>query len=69
MFEAYKKYLLLALLVHGHKPKESVALPKYTSSVVSKYLKPLCVPYQEVVNAFYSNKREDLEVRNPNWPN
>ena len=62
MFEAYKKYHLLALLVPGQRHKEVLVLPKYTSSVVNKYLKPLCTAYQGVVNAYYSNKRDELEV-------
>lgn len=37
-------------------------LPKFTSNVVNKYLTPLSGPYQEICKAYYSTKREDLEV-------
>jgi len=63
MLEAYKKYLLVGLLVHGDKPKaskENLALPKYTSPVVGKFLKPLCTAYNEVVNSYTSNNSAEL---------
>ena len=78
MLEAYKKYLLVGLLVHGDKPKASkvintdtlnqlflylqdnLALPKYTSPVVGKFLKPLCTAYNEVVNSYTSNNAAEL---------
>ena len=63
MLEAYKKYLLVSLIVHGDKPRDTTALPKYTSPVINKYLKPLCASYQELVGAYYSNQTTELEVR------
>merc|ERR1712107_791610 len=39
MPEAYKKYLLISLLVHGDNPKsfkDNLSLPKYTSPIVNK---------------------------------
>ena len=63
MLEAYKKYLLVSLLVHGDKPKsfkDNFALPKYTAPVVAKLLKPLCVAYSEVVTAYNSNNATEL---------
>ena len=60
MLEAYKKYMLVGLLVHGDKPKEAVSLPKYTSPVVAKFLKPLCRAYSDVVNAYHVNSSQEL---------
>jgi len=63
MLEAYKKYQLVGLLVHGDKPKafkENLALPKYTSPIVNKFLKPLCSAYGEVVTAYQSNNASEL---------
>jgi hypothetical protein len=62
MLEAYKKYQLVFLICSGHRPKEQLNLPKYASPVVQKYFRQLCPGYQELVNAYYSNKREDLQV-------
>ena len=63
MLEAYKKFLLVTLIVHGDKTKDMTSLPKYTSPVINKYVKPLCAPYQELVVAYYSNQTADLEVK------
>ena len=46
MLEAYKKYLLISLIVHGDRSQDALTFPKYTSPVVSKYIRPLCAPYQ-----------------------
>ena len=62
MLEAYKKFLLVSLIVHGDKTKDMTSLPKYTSPVINKYLKPLCASYQELVTAYYSNQTAELEV-------
>ena len=46
--EAYKKYLLLCLLVHG----EPVALPSAsTSSLVLRHVERMCQPYVELGKA------------------
>ena len=63
MLEAYKKYLLVGLLVHGDKPKDSVmSLPKFTSPIVGKFLKPLCAAYSEIVRAYHVNAPEELRT-------
>ena len=63
MLEAFKKYLLVGLLQPGHRTKETQVLPKYTSSIVGKYLKPLSQHYQAVVAAYQANNKEELQVR------
>jgi len=60
MLESYKKFILITLLVHGDKTKACLVLPKYTSEVIEKYMKPICKPYHELANAFYSNNSTDL---------
>ncbi len=65
MLEAYKKYLLVGLLVHGDRPKDSsgaLGLPKFTSAIVGKFLKPLCVPYSEIVTAYHGSTAEELRA-------
>ena len=39
-----------------------VVLPKYASPVVTKYIKQLCPGYHDLVNAYYSNKRDEIQV-------
>ena len=48
MLEAYKKYILVALIVQGKIPN----LPKYTSQVVARYIKPLCQAYHDLAVAY-----------------
>jgi len=55
MIEAYKKYVLVSLLVNG----KVEPFPKYTSSLVGK-LKALLVPYTEFATAYSTNSTEDL---------
>lgn len=54
MMEAYNKYLLVSLIANGDKPKEASALPKCTSAVVNKYIRPLSSAYHDLVNGFYA---------------
>ncbi|TRY71112.1 hypothetical protein TCAL_02399 [Tigriopus californicus] len=62
MLEAYKKFILVALIDQGGKAKEIMTLPKYTSYVVSKYLQPLCSPYTELITSYYSNDLSSLQT-------
>jgi len=61
MLEAYKKYLLIWLIVHGDMSQEALVFPKYTSPVVNKYIRTLSAPYWEVVRAFYSSNLSELK--------
>jgi COP9 signalosome complex subunit 3 len=56
MVEAYKKYVLLSLLVHG----KLLSLPRYTSNVVVRYQKNNFPQYQEFANAFAAHNTDDL---------
>merc|ERR1712141_493288 len=63
MLEAYKKYLMIWLIVHGDMSQEALTFPKYTSGVVNKYIRALSAPYWEVVRAFYnSSNLNDLKT-------
>ena len=65
MLEAYKKYQLVGLLVHGDKPKsfkDNFSLPKFTSPLVGKFLKPLCSAYSELVSAYTANNQAELRA-------
>jgi len=48
MLESYKKFILVSLLVHGKIP----SLPKYTSQVVARYIKPLCQHYHDLATSY-----------------
>ncbi|KAF2884217.1 hypothetical protein ILUMI_21952 [Ignelater luminosus] len=58
MLEAYKKYILVSLLLHG----KILVVPKYASQVVNRFIKPLSQPYHELTNAFASNNSADLNA-------
>ena len=48
MLEAFKKYTLVQLIIEG----ESLPLPKYTSHVVTRFVKVLSAEYTALVQAF-----------------
>jgi len=56
MVEAYKKYILLSLLVHGRV----ISLPRYTSSVVQRHHKAAFPQYHEFATAYSTYNTEDL---------
>jgi COP9 signalosome complex subunit 3 len=56
MVEAYKKYILLSLLVHG----KVLSLPRYTSSVVQRYHKTSFPQYHEFATAFGTHSTDDI---------
>ncbi|KAJ8972781.1 hypothetical protein NQ317_009234 [Molorchus minor] len=58
MLEAYKKYILVSLLLHG----KVQVIPKYTSQVVTRFIKPLSQPYHDLANAFTSNNTAELNT-------
>lgn len=48
MVEAYKKYILICLLLKGRVQH----LPKYTSPIVQRFVKPMCQPYTDLMSAY-----------------
>jgi len=58
MLEAYKKYILVSLYLH----EKIVPLPKYTSNVVSRFLKPMSAPYIELAESFATHDPDQLRT-------
>nr|SVE76337.1 EOG090X04TU [Daphnia longispina] len=58
MLESYKKYILVSLILHG----KVAPLPKYTSQVVNRLLKPMSAIYHEITTVFATNKPTSLEL-------
>jgi len=56
MAEAYKKYVLVALIVYGQIP----ASPKYTSSVITRHIKNATTPYAELATAYATHNIEEV---------
>lgn len=48
MTEAYKKYELISLIVHG----EARPLPSYKSSVVQRFIKQSCNEYNRIISIY-----------------
>lgn len=57
MVEAYKKFVLVSLIVHG----QVASIPKYTSSVVHRHIKNAAAAYQELANAYLTHSTEDVQ--------
>lgn len=57
MLEAYKKYILVSLIMHG----KVGALPKYTSQVVSRFIRPASQPYHELASAYATTRTADVQ--------
>jgi len=58
MLESYKKFVLLSVYIHG----KIIPLPKYTSPIVSRYLKPLSGPYTELSEAYAKHDTDELRA-------
>lgn len=58
MLEAYKKYILVSLILHGKVQN----IPKYTSQVVGRFMKPLSQPYHDLAVAYGTNNSEELRT-------
>lgn len=58
MLEAYKKFILVSLVLHG----KIIDLPKYTSHVVMRFLKPLSTSYHELAESYSSNNPNQVRT-------
>lgn len=58
MLEAYKKYIMVSLILHG----KVLNLPKYTSQVVGRFIKPLSQAYHDLVTAYGTNNPDELQA-------
>uniref|UniRef100_A0A671PVM7 COP9 signalosome complex subunit 3-like n=1 Tax=Sinocyclocheilus anshuiensis TaxID=1608454 RepID=A0A671PVM7_9TELE len=56
MLEAYKKYILVSLILHGKLQQ----LPKYTSQIVGRFIKPLSNAYHELAQVYATNNPSEL---------
>lgn len=56
MLESYKKYILISLILHG----KLNAVPKYSSQVITRFIKPLSHPYNELANAYGTSQSDEL---------
>lgn len=55
MLEAYKKYILVSLILRG----KQVTIPKYSSQVITRFIKPLSQHYHELCNVYINNQSPD----------
>ena len=55
--EAYKKYMLISLILHG----EVQQLPEYTGTLVQRLIKTCCHEYNELANAMATHKVEKVK--------
>ncbi|CAH0628896.1 unnamed protein product [Chrysodeixis includens] len=63
MLEAYKKYILVSFILHG----KILPMPKYTSQVVCRFLKPLSVAYHELATSQHAAiKHRETFIRDKN---
>ncbi|CAK9294064.1 unnamed protein product [Gordionus sp. m RMFG-2023] len=51
MVETLKKYIILSLLTHN----KVINLPKFTSNIVVRVIKPICQPYLDIANAYMNS--------------
>lgn len=58
MLESYKKYILVSLILHG----KVLPIPKYSSQVISRFMKPLSHAYHELANAYGTTLSEELRT-------
>ena len=58
MLEAYKKYVLVSLIIHGKVQQ----LPKYTPQVVSRFIRPMSQQYLDLASAYATNSPDELRA-------
>lgn len=56
MVEAFKKFILVSLILNG----QVAQLPKYVSSVVHRNIKNICPQYQEFANSFSTHNSDEV---------
>lgn len=55
MLEAYKKYILVSLILRG----KQVTIPKYSSQMITRFVKPLSQHYHELCNVYINSQSPD----------
>lgn len=56
MLESYKKYILVSLILEG----KISSIPKYSSQVISRFVKPLSHAYHELATAYETSSSDEL---------
>lgn len=56
MLESYKKYILVSLILEG----KISSIPKYSSQVITRFVKPLSHAYHELANAYETLQSDDV---------
>lgn len=58
MLEAYKKFILVSLILHG----KIINVPRYASPVLTRFIKPLSQPYQELATSYQTHSCDDVQT-------
>ncbi|XP_036346804.1 COP9 signalosome complex subunit 3-like [Rhagoletis pomonella] len=58
MLEAYKKFLLVSLILHG----KVLPIPKYSAQVISRFMKPLAQAYHDLATAYSTSSSDELRI-------
>lgn len=56
MVESYKKYILVSLILDGKFP----SLPKYTSSIITRFVKNYSSPYKSLATAYATHDSNEV---------
>lgn len=56
MLEAYKKFILVSLICEG----KIGSIPKYSSPIIPRFIKPICTPYLLLAKAYEEMSSMDL---------
>jgi COP9 signalosome complex subunit 3 len=56
MLESYKKYIMVSLILNG----KIVPIPKYSSQVITRFMKPLSHAYHETANAYLTGSSDEV---------
>lgn len=78
MLESYKKYILVSLILHGKvsdeflgslvqliSPIQSaqvIPVPKYSSQVITRFMKPLSQAYHDLATAYLSSSSDEVRI-------
>ncbi|XP_011181361.1 COP9 signalosome complex subunit 3 [Zeugodacus cucurbitae] len=58
MLEAYKKFVLVSLILHG----KVLPIPKSSAPVISRFMKPLAQAYHDLATAYASSSSDELRI-------
>lgn len=58
MLESYKKYILVSLISEGRLS----CIPKYSSQVLTRFIKPLSMPYLQLAKAYENMSSDELRT-------